>query len=91
MLDPQNPDPRPIRFTRPRAVPTNFDVESCNFGLALALLDDGTVVPIVLGLLLSGETCGVDDPELYCFVCGSDERGWHWRYRADFDQGNPLH
>lgn len=88
MLDPQDPDPRAIRFARPSTVPLELDIDACNFGRGLALLNNGTVVPIVLGLLLSGETCGVDDPELYCFVCGSNETGWQWRYRADFDHGH---
>ena len=91
MFDPQDPDPASTALAGASAVPPEFVIEACNFGLSIVLLTNGMVVPIVLGLLRSGETCEADDPRLYCFVCGSDETGWQWSYRAEFNQGHTNH
>lgn len=84
MFDPKHADPRPIRFTRPPAEPSELGVDSINLGLRLALLTNGIVVPITRGFDWDGEECGFDDKRLHGFVCGSDETGWWWRCLDDF-------
>jgi hypothetical protein len=76
MLDPPNPDPGLVRLATPRAVARKLHVEGINLGLALAVLSDGRVVPIVAGFDEFGDDCDLGSGDLHAFTCGSDDTGW---------------
>ena len=61
-----------MRVWPPRAMAC---VTSIHLSGRLALLDDGTTVPITVLVDACGDET-TDEDDAVAFVCGSDERGW---------------
>lgn len=91
MPDTFHPDPAVLGLPSASTISPELGIDAVNMTLALALLSDGTTVPIVRGEDRDGDECGLCDDGLYCFVCGSDWTGWWWRFAAEFNFLTRVH
>jgi hypothetical protein len=76
MSDTFYPYPAPFGLARSGTIPGQLGVEAVNVFGEQALLSDRSIVPVTWAGDSLGDDCGLDDRDLYSFVCGNDCVGW---------------